>query len=145
MKDVFKNHKVGDKVWNLQTKKWETIEKIIKDSNYPIHTQYSTYKKDGRARDNAMIATIYPNEFGLVIPDEAYVKPKPKLAINTKVIVWKKGEDNRKHNRYFNQFDIDGRAVCYPEGTTSFTRNATCRPFEVWDNYEIYKEKENEQ
>ena len=36
MKDVFKNHKVGDKVWNLQTKKWETIEKIIKDSNYPL-------------------------------------------------------------------------------------------------------------
>ncbi len=142
MKDVFKNHKVGDKVWNLQTKKWETIEKIIKDSRYPIHTRYSTYKKDGRASENAMIATIFPSKFKLVIPDEAYQMPLPNLAVDTKVVVWN-NIDGIRHKRYFAKFNNAGNIVCFPCGATSFTAGLGKR--EHWRYYKVYKEKENEQ
>lgn len=75
MIDVFKNHKVGDKVWNFKTRKWETIKEIITHSKRPfIETDESSYFLTGQQFSKDASATIYPNKFE--IPAEAYNIPR---------------------------------------------------------------------
>ena len=144
MKDIFKSHMVGDKVWNMQRQSWETIESIDRDSDYAIRTDCALYLKDGRVWEPDEVPTIYPNKFEIVIPEEAYTKPISNLEVDTKVVVW--NYSNNKFNRYFakfdNQFNNPGKILCFPKGTSSFTRDSSHGLLETWDNYEVYKETE---
>ncbi len=142
MKDVFKDYKAGDKVWSI-IKGWETIVEIGVLNEYPIKTGCEAYTMSGKRYESDIIPTIYPNKFELVVPDEAYIKPQPKLAVDTKVIVWNNG--GNRWERHFVGFTIDGRIMTFPSGTTSFTRrNIASKSLEKWDNYEMYKETDNE-
>ncbi len=127
---IFKDYKVGDKVWNI-TRGWETIIEIDKKHNdeYPIETNCGSYREDGREYKNDLIPTIYP-------------KPVPELEIDTKVLVWY-NDERTKTKRHFAKFDSNGKIMTYPEGCSSFTRILHL-PLETWDNYEKYGETDNE-
>ena len=141
---MFKNAKVGDKVWDLQYG-WGTIIELSKTHNYGLvanfininnESETCTYTIEGKSAKLHILPTLFWNEFK--IPPEAFIKPQPKLEKDTKVLVWnEKGcfNDSTKHKRYFSHFTKDGRICCYEQGCTSWSSNNT----QVWDNWELYE------
>ena len=135
-KETFRNAKVGDKVWNFNTKEWEEIVRIIYNNIYQIITDRSAYTFEGFNNSTHKNPTIFPNEFK--IPEEAFEKPLPKLEVDTKVIVW----DNVMGQRlpqYFAHFSHNNKFGCFANGRTSFTTNGVVV---YWDNWELYKEED---
>ena len=71
------------------------------------------------------------------IPEEAYIKPLSKLEVDTKVLVWRKGE-TEKHKRYFSHFDGD-MIYCFGSGSSSWNSNGLTTH---WSNWELYEDKQ---
>lgn len=138
---VFKGYTVGDKVWNFEEKSWANIVEVRGNSDYPIRLEDGTiYTSDGKIHLSLPIASIFPNEWK--IPDEAFVKPLPKLEIDTKVLVWNYNEQKElAHKEYFSHFREDGRLYTFQNGRTSWTGEHY--PTIGWGNYEVV-EGENE-
>lgn len=127
----FSGYKVGDRVWDIRDG-WQEIVDISYDLKYPIRAVSRSYTIDGRDHESDKYPTIFPNEFK--IPDEAFVKPLPDLAVDTKVIVWNTGYEEDKFKRYFKEFDSFGNIVCFNNGCTSWSTNGDSI---TWDNYEV--------
>jgi hypothetical protein len=125
--------KVGDKVWDMFTG-WTEVKDLLPNSKYSICTRITNYTSTGRVLSEHKSPTLFWNEFE--IPKEAFIKPLPKLAVDTKVIVWL--NDNIKHRRHFSHFDGNGKICCFNEGTTSFTAGTFTS---CWDNWELYEEE----
>ncbi len=66
---------------------------------------------------------------------EYFVKPLPKLDVDTKVIVWNK--DGNKFRQYFSSFCND-KIYCFVEGKTLFSSGGEVG---AWDNWELYEDK----
>ena len=85
---VFKNAKVGDKVWDF-VMGWGKIVSIKKNKSYPIKVKFNntcdTYTLDGKLDKSSKNPSLFWNEFE--IPEEACKKPLPDLEIDTKILV----------------------------------------------------------
>ncbi len=131
---MFSNAKVGDRVWSVANG-WGTIIRI--DLNrFPIVVDFtnsvrSCYTKEGIFTPNDAIPSLFWNEFE--IPEEAYIRPLPKLDVDTKVLVW---DGLMKCRRYFSHFNEHGKIVCFDSGT-SWSNNGK---LVWWSNWELYKE-----
>jgi len=131
MKKIFEDYKVGEKVWKYGAG-WIEITEINNESAYPIACSDGyTYSMDGKLHVNNRLASIFPNEFK--IPKEAFIKPLPKLEVDTKVLVW---DDfmGQSVKRYFSHFNKDGKVVCFHEGKTSWSADNQTT---TWDNWEL--------
>jgi len=132
MKEIFKNYKVGDKVWKYGVG-WIEITEINNDSIYQIIcSDGNTYSIEGEYRISDSLPSIFPNEFQ--IPKEAFIKPLPKLEVDTKVLVW--DDNSPKVKRYFSHFSKDGKIVCFTGGATSWSANGAAY-IHLWDNWEL--------
>lgn len=133
---TFENAKVNDKIWSIKDRKWYYI-KII-------HANYLTIA----SVDDKLInvcnfdGSIGNDEFQSYFWDEieiiAPVKPKPKLKVDTKVIVWNYNSTHIRHNQYFSHFDATGRIHVFVDGRTSWSNDNRCKS--SWDCWELAEE-----
>ena len=120
---MFKNAKVGDKVWSMMWG-WGKIVQIRHQNKYPIEVEFiddncCSYTYGGKYNVKDASQTLFWQKFK--IPEEAYIKPLSKLEVDTKVLVWQKGE-TEKHKRYFSHFDWD-MIYCFGSGSSSWNSN----------------------
>jgi len=125
---MFKNAKVGDKVFNYLYQRWETITDIRNNEPYPIVTFFNEYTYSGKEFVEDVVPTLFWGEVKPITPPE---KPLPKLKVDTKVLVFYGSE---KVKRYFSHFNDDNKMECFINGTTSWTTNGDTV---VWDNWEL--------
>lgn len=124
--------KVGDKVFD-SIYGWSEVVKLYNGEPYIIATNIGIYTNDGKLHSANIFPRLFWNEFE--IPKEAFIKPLPKLEVDTKVLVWNEDGDVIQR-RHFSHFNSNGKICCFIEGTTSFTSKAfnSC-----WDNWELYE------
>ena len=134
---MFKNAKVGDKVWDIR-RGWGEISYIEYTGKYPIFVKFSNYvsgkfSTEGKEFLNDINPTLYWDELRIIPPK----KPLLDLPVDTKVLVWDDGYVN-KTRAHFHSFNEDGRIVTWECGRTSFTGEDW--PKYLWDNWELYEE-----
>ena len=116
---MFKDAKVGDKVWSF-TDGWGEVTRIYDEDIYQIYVEFGrnrvAFAVDGKSVECHLYQTLFWDEVKFDIPK----KPLPDLAIDTKVIVWVM-EGYEKRKRYFKKFDKNGKIVCFSDGTTSWS------------------------
>lgn len=120
---MFKNAKVGNRVWSL-TNGWGTVISAYDSSScFPIHVQFDgddgdsdSYMACGKLYEDDLNPTLFWDEIKLDIPK----KPLFKLEVDAKVLVWDK-DGEEKHKRHFHSFSPNGEIVTWNEGRTSFT------------------------
>ena len=143
---MFKNAKIGDKVWSIKFG-WGTIVQITERTGCSIEVDFkdycrSWYRTDGRTASENVHPTIFWKQF--TIPDEAFKKPLPKLEVDTKVLVWYSNSCSisDKQRAHFHSFTKDEKIRVYQDGRTSFT-TAKWLPsdkpcLQTFDCYEVY-------
>ena len=140
---MFKNVQIGEDVWDVRYG-WGKVVELNESTKYPFsvdflnshnNKQNCSYSIEGRSAEWHNFPLLFWNEFK--IPLEAFIKPLPKLEVDTKVLVWKY-DDDYKRKRYFSHFNKEGKIYCYEQGCTSWSATTT----QAWDNYEIYKEQQ---
>lgn len=130
---TFENAKVNDQIWSIEYRRWFYITAInvkylvISDGNINTYCNF-----DGSKNDNKFQSYFW-NEIEIIAP----IKPKPKLKVDTKVIVWN-DNTSRKHNEYFSHFDDTGRIYTFIDGRTSWSNGGRYKP--SWDFWELAKE-----
>ena len=135
--EMFKNAKVGDKVWCMR-RGWGVITHTEQGKRHPIGVKFSdrsftSYTSDGKEYINDITPVLYWDELTIVPPK----KPLPNLAVDTKVLVWDEG-GNSKIRAHFHSFSEDGRIVTYSNGSSSFTGDSRVKC--LWRNWELYEE-----
>lgn len=140
---MFSNAKVGDVVWSSMYG-MGVISDIRESSSYPIYAifeklnkfnaKFDTSYSISGTRGDSEYQTLFWQEFE--IPKEAFVKPLPKLEVDTKVLVWDNDTDY-KHKRYFSRFEY-GKIVCFDGGATSWSEGTDTT---TWNNWKLYKEE----
>ena len=132
----FSNAKVGDNVFCIINGEG-VITNIFYNSTYSILVQFdkinNIYTINGYAFINNIIPSLYYNKFEIKIPEEAYMKPIPDITVDTPMLVWN-DIDGYRHKRYFKEWSINNRPICFSDGQTSFS---TLGNASEWDNYEI--------
>ena len=134
---MFKDAKVGDKVWDVR-RGWGEVFYIEHTGKYPIYVKFDnsrngTFGTDGKDFAGDTNPSIYWDEFRIIPPK----KPLPDLDIDTKVLVWD-DEDDTKTRAHFHSFNDEGRIVTYSNGRSSFTGEDWVKA--VWNNWELYEE-----
>lgn len=126
----FKDIKIGDKLWGFRNGWGEVIDITCNDNTYPIKVQFMsgayTYTLEGKVCSADLFPDLYYDEIKFEIPK----KPLPKLAVDTKVVVW---DDKLKCKRYFSHFDEDGTIYCFQDGATSWSSTYT----DAWSSWEL--------
>jgi hypothetical protein len=130
--------KVGDKVWDLRYG-WSEVISLRDGESYEIVTHINTYTIDGKCSIGNQFPSLFWNEFE--VPKEAFIKPLPKLAVDTKVMVWEKGKPER-YRRYFSHFDEEGRMHCFIKGLTNWTSDS--RKTSPWDYWKLFEENSDD-
>lgn len=131
---TFESAKPGDKVWFIPTREWGTIAEIRPDMNYPIMVNFGgdsiiSFTLDGKECISHSFQSLFWDEIHIIAPP----KPLPKLAVDTKVLVW--NHPNNKAKRHFSHFE-DGKIYTFDNGSTSFTRRRR-NSITSWSNWEL--------
>ena len=136
---MFKNAKIGDKVFDYLTQEWGIVTDISNNHTYSLVVQFgddknqeTSYTSSGKTLENFKVPTLFWDKVKFIEPPK---KPLPKLEVDTKVLVWG-GDAMDKHNRYFSHFDSDGNIKCFSDGTTSWTVVDSTDVI-VWDHWEL--------
>jgi hypothetical protein len=127
--------KVRDKVWELRHGWSEVTELCGILTEYKIETNFSSYTIDGKYNKDDKFPSLFWNEFGT--PKEAFIKPEPKMAVDTKVLVWN-DDDNKTERHYFSHFNSDDKICCFNNGVTSWSTTSAATT--SWNNWKLYKE-----
>lgn len=129
---MFKDAKVGDKVWSIRHG-WMKILDIQPCERYPIKVGFdapvSTFTFEGKVMAEDLNSSLFWDEIKFEIPP----KPLPKLEVDTKVLVW--NNRARKVKSHFSHFE-DGKIMVFGNGTTSWSTNVTSYPFDNWELYD---------
>lgn len=127
----------GDRVFCIR-KGWGTIESNHHNGTtaYPVRVNFDVggevvgYTTSGKYISDDMFQSLFWNEVSFKIPE----KPVPKLAVDTKLLVWNKDSKN-KLPRYFSRYDEFGRVCAFRGGMDSWSDggkfNDICWPH--WD------------
>jgi len=81
---MFKNAKIGDRVFNYLDQRWETVTDIYKNKTYSIITDKNGYTYEGKEFIEDKLPILFWDEVKPITPPE---KPLPKLEVDTKVLV----------------------------------------------------------
>ena len=135
---MFKDAKVGDKVWDIR-RGWGKVVSNEWSDPYHILVEFNNFRSatfniEGKQLVEDTNPTLYWDEFRIIPPK----KPLPDLDIDTKVLVWD-DEDDTKTRAHFHSFNEEGYIVTYSNGRSSYT--GTDKVKSPWDNWELYKEK----
>jgi len=130
---MFKDAKIGDRVFNYLKQQWGTIEKITSFHEYPLQVKFDddsvkTFTIDGRL-SYSIVQTLFWDEVHPIIPPK---KPLPDLKVDTKVLVWDEGM-NCKEKRYFSNFNKYGLIECFANGKTSWNANKYVNAWNHWE------------
>lgn len=132
---MFRNAVVGDKVWDI-IKGFGVV--FYKDSD-SIGVSFESeiavknyYQFNGKQVSKECSPRLFWRPFE--IPKEAFKRPLPELAKDTKVLVCQ--DRDRKKKRYFSHFDSEGFIHCFENGCTSWNGTTSRR----WNNWELYNE-----
>lgn len=134
----FTKAKVGDRVWDFQYG-WGVIDDIDEQVgiSFPIGIWFDNEKRmtsdfKGRLIPKAN-PTLFWNEFK--IPDEAFIKPAPKLEVDTLVWVWDDYKDE-KLLRFFSHFNEEGNICTFRD-----SKDSSCgiSDFLIWKRWELYE------
>lgn len=140
----FRTVKVGDTVYCPRRGKGEVT--FVKEQNVtPITVTFKlpdetcikrSYTFQGKLREKDLYPSLFWQPF--TIPDEAYVRPLPKMEVDTLIWVW---GDNKatKRLRFFKCFANDGRVKAFDSGYNSESTTLVT----TWDNWELYEPKVN--
>lgn len=133
---MFKNAKVGDKVFDLLLQQWGNIVSIDKDYVYPLKVVFNN-------SSTSSTTVLYTLEgYGYIkhkVPILSYTKidlnellenQLPNLEVNAEVIVW--DDNGKRHTRHFSHFDEKGHINCFINGETSWTETRTIS-WDYWD------------
>ena len=117
---MFKDAKIGDRVWSYVDAKYGRIVEII-GGKYPIKVEFNNGRQsyftiDGKRFEADKRPVLFWDKIEFEIPK----KPLPRLKVDAKVFVWNK-EGDIKVKRHFKRFDTDGRIICFASGGTSWT------------------------
>ena len=144
---MFKNAKVGDRVFDYALQEWGNVINFSYSSIYPAKIEFSncvkntilvsfknnkvrSYTTQGTRNNTDKLPTLFWDE---VKPITSPKKPLPSLAVDTCVLVW--GDDEKdKQKRYFSHFDSEGNIHCFEWGATSWSSNGNTV---LWDNWEL--------
>jgi len=137
---MFKNAKVGDRVYDYFFQEWGTIKEINTKSVYPILVIFNDnveedYKYEGKRYDY-VAQTLFWDVPKPIIPPK---KPLPKLEVDTKILVWEYNE-KAKQKRYFSHFNNDGKICCFISGKTSWTVENGREDTTKWEHWKLWKE-----
>jgi len=131
---MFKEAKIGDKVFDYLKQQWGIIEGITPSykDRYPLKVRFKdnsfkTFTEEGKL-SYSIVQTLFWNEVKPITPPK---KPLPNLKKDTKVLVWEYGDVKRK--RYFSHFSNTGLIYCFEKGKTSWTTTNTI----AWENWEL--------
>ena len=137
---MFRNAKVGDKVWDF-VHGWGVISTVIdaQSTARPIYVKFDNgldekYTINGTLYPDISNPSLFWDEIEFKVPK----KPLPNLAVDTKVLVW--FENGPKFKRYFHSFTDEGRIRTWDCGATSFSA-ATQRHCSSWPNWELCEEE----
>lgn len=136
MENMFKDAKIGDRVWSI-LKGWGVVTDTRSyDLAYPLQVKFEddmklSFTLDGKNTSWSLYPTLFWQEFE--IPAKAYERPLPDIPVDTLVWVWFDGEEHNKRIRCFSHFEEDGNCATFDDGLSS---NSTSE-FIVWDNYEL--------
>ena len=137
---MFKNAKVGDKVWNYAYG-WGTITDMQHGYTYPIVVQFlkttNTFTLDGKEVVSDLHPTLLWDEVAYEVPK----KPLPKLEVDTKVLVWNQ-DSSMKCKRYFHSFSDEGIIRVWSGGITSYSAE-DMNEFSEWANWELFEKNKN--
>lgn len=141
---MFKDAKVGDKVFDYIKQDWGTV-RYIENSLYSLEVEFNNgdvkyFTMDGKLFNDDTLPILFWDEVKPIVPPK---KPKPKLKNNAKVLVWNSSAYNinsEVHNRYFSHFNDKGTLCTYPNGTTSWSTDGHT---EQWDNYKVVIKKKD--
>jgi len=143
---MFESAKIDDSVWDSRHG-WGKVVGVFRSNLLPLkvlfgldgETKQRSYRFDGRFKDTDVSPRLFWNSF--IIPVKAFIKPLPKLKVDTKVIVWNKDKTN-KRNRYFSHFNQNGKIVCFQYGATSWSHYNNNKDYwDTWDNWELAEEE----
>lgn len=134
---MFKDAKVGDKVWCITTG-WTEIKRITPNSIWPIYTDCrDKYTFEGKNQPRDLNPSLFWDEIKIEIPKN----PLPKLEVDTKVVVWDNNAPHRKFKRHFNHFE-DGKIVVFGNGSSSWNNDGYIATYDNWELYDETKDKE---
>ena len=130
---MFKNARVGDKVWSFVDGWGEIIE--YKEGNtldYPMRVKFpeatTLFTVDGRELLSDQHPVLFWDKVEFKIPE----RPAPALKVDTRVVVWS-GDGCEKYKRYFKEFDENGVIICFLNGKTSWTSNGIGEDWSHWE------------
>lgn len=132
---MFRNAKVGDRVFDYTSQSWGTIYNISETKLNGLDVKLDSkitlsYAMNGKISVYDNVPVLFWDEVKPIIPPK---KPLPKIKLDTRVLVW--DDDNEeKHARYFSHFNKNGYIVTFPNGQTSWTYNLL-EMKECWENY----------
>lgn len=122
----FSNYKVGDKVWSMEKQGWvEIIEKGRDDEDWRFKLSDGYWITKHGARQITGKPLYFPNEFE--IPDQAYRKPIPQIAVDTPIWVRQSDTDSWLPRHFAGWFR--GQALVWIKGKTSHTARNRAYPF----------------
>lgn len=132
----FSNAKVGDVVYSPNFGKGK-ITRLNVIGFHPLFVEFEHLGMEYTSQGKLPNYDIYPSLFWqpIPIPTEAYVRPLPKLEVDTLVWVWDK-DKTKKRLSFFERFE-DGKIVCFPNGTNSAYPNNSASKY--WSNWELYE------
>ena len=123
MTTTFENVQAGHRVWDIIRGHGTTegrccygcynFLKVLFDSGVSGY-----YFDDGKMREGGLpgARTLFWQEVTIIAPP----KPLPKLAVDTKVLVWNEGSQQR-YKSHFAAWSDEGHMLCWHAGKTSFT------------------------
>ena len=128
---MFKNARVGDKVWSFVDGWGRIIE--IKSGSFPINVEFEDNgKEDFSIEGKKLHEEKYPTLFWDEIVFEVPKKQLPDLKVDTQVIVWHTG--GTKYRMHFKEFDDGGNIICFADGATFWSAR---RVTDAWGNWEL--------
>jgi hypothetical protein len=131
--------KVGDTVWEMGQKEWKIAEVLHKFKHITIESgdMKMSIQPSGRYSDH-LLPSFFPNRFE--IPEAAFEKPRPELAVDTPIWV-RDGDTDNWQPRHFAKWE-GHKVVAWDEGRTSHS----CAKFErlEWQQYRLTDPKEGE-
>ena len=131
---MFKDAKIGDKVFDYILQEWGNVIRFNDLSIYPVEVKFSDCVKNytvlGKQQRSNKLPVLFWDEVEPIIPPE---KPLPKLEVDTPVLVWLDATPDAKFKRYFSHFDSEGNIYCFASGSTSWSADGKTTPWKHWE------------
>ena len=133
---MFRNAKIGNRVYDYLYQSWGTIiETSSESSTYPLLVSFGksrnkSYTLSGMDYSGNNVPVLFWDEVKPIIPPS---KPFPDLEVDTHVLVWV-DDNSEKFKRHFSHFEPDGTIFCFTKGNSEWSSDGSTV---MWENWEL--------